>query len=66
MAKKLVIILDRAHGSNIAGKGSPDGTHKEWQWSKSICIKLYDKLRFEGYDVRFSAPEDIEPGLHQW
>ena len=64
MAKRLKIILDRAHGSDDVGKCSPDGTHKEWLWSKNICIRLRDALKKVGYDVCISVPEDTEPGLN--
>ena len=31
--RKLIVILDPAHGSDVKGKRSPDGTHLEYLWS---------------------------------
>ena len=30
MARRLLPIIDFAHGSDVAGKQSPDGRHKEY------------------------------------
>lgn len=59
----LTIILDDAHGYDVAGKGSPDGRHREWQWSKTYITLLGQHLTDIGFDVVYSAPEDNEPGL---
>ena len=52
--KKLIIILDPAHGSDVAGKRSPDGLHREYKWSREICADL--KILFEalGYEVHYT------------
>ena len=42
--RKLIVILDPAHGSDVKGKRSPDGTHLEYIWSREICKKLKDRL----------------------
>lgn len=62
-AHSLVIILDDAHGDNIAGKGSPDGRHREWQWSKFWVSELGRHLNDIGFTVQYTSPEDNEPGL---
>jgi|GEM_PF-1355507 len=62
-AHSLVIILDDAHGENVAGKGSPDGRHREWQWSKFWVTELGRHLNDIGFTVEYTAPEDKEPGL---
>lgn len=59
----LTIILDDAHGYDVAGKGSPDGRHREWQWSKTYTTLLGQHLTDIGFNVVYSAPEDNEPGL---
>ena len=38
--KSLCIILDPAHGNDVKGKCSPDGTHKEYLWSREICKRM--------------------------
>ena len=61
--RKLVIILDPAHGSDVPGKSSPDGSFKEYQYSREILNKLKPKLEAEGFRVEFSNTTDKEIGL---
>lgn len=61
--RKLVIILDPAHGEEVPGKGSPDGTHKEYKWSREICEKLKTHLTCLGFRVEITNPTDKEIGL---
>ena len=57
------IIIDYAHGINIAGKGSPDGRHKEWRWSREILKQVILRLEEAGVPVSISNPSDYEFGL---
>lgn len=61
--KKLQIILDPAHGSEVPGKRSPDGSHKEWKWSRDRCKEIAVILRAMGYTVLFTNETDREIGL---
>lgn len=61
--RNIVVIIDFAHGSNVKGKQSPDGSHKEWQWSREIGVMLSKKLQTLGFQVQYSNPCDIEMGL---
>ena len=63
--KKLIIILDPAHGSDVAGKRSPDGLHREYKWSREICADL--KILFEalGYEVYYTNHLETEIGLSE-
>lgn len=61
--KHLVIILDPAHGKDVKGKSSPDGKHKEWEWSRMINKKLSGKLEGLGYKVEYTSTSDYEIGL---
>ena len=63
--KKLVIILGCAHGADVKGKCSPDGTHREYKWSRLICGKLRDKLESLGYRVEYTNKTENEIGLSQ-
>lgn len=63
MKKNVILIFDPAHGVNILGKCSPDGTHREYTWSrerikalKTICTSL-------GYEVYVTTDSENEPGL---
>lgn len=61
--RNLVIILDPAHGSDVAGKSSPDGTHKEYIWSRNICNSLAKQLEDLDFRVEFTNTSELEIGL---
>lgn len=61
--KNLTIVLDPAHGRNVAGKQSPDGLHKEYLWSRSAINALKQLLIAQGFPVFVTALDDLEPGL---
>lgn len=61
--KKLVIILDPAHGKNVAGKCSPDKSHYEYLWSRERCKFLKLLLEARGYRVVLTTDSIDEPGL---
>ena len=60
---KLCCILDPAHGRNVIGKMSPDGLHKEYEWSRKRCKELERILKDNGYKVEYTTTSDNEPGL---
>lgn len=62
--KNLKILLDAAHGKNIAGKRSPDSTHIEYIWSRQIIDKVYVRLNQLGYETIKLIVEDIDPKDH--
>lgn len=62
---ELTIILDAAHGSDVAGKASPDGRHREYNWSRVWIAQLGQHLSDIGYNVVYTAPENTEPGLKE-
>ena len=61
--RKLKIILDPAHGSNVAGKCSPDKSHYEWMWSRQSCENIKQLIQEQGFTVYYSNESDIEIGL---
>ena len=61
--RNIVIILDPAHGVNIAGKRSPDSRHLEYKWSRDRVFSLEKKLSSLGYTVHVTTRGDKEPGL---
>ena len=64
MKKNIKILLDSAHGSNIAGKRSPDSSHIEYIWSRKMIKQIEVMLHTAGYDVVNLIPEDIDPKDH--
>jgi N-acetylmuramoyl-L-alanine amidase len=58
------VILDRAHGSNVHGKQSPDH-RKEWEWSDMMCKRIEPLLYEAGFKVFNIVTEPTEPGLNE-
>lgn len=61
--KHLVVILDPAHGSDVKGKRSPDGTHIEYKWSREREKELEVVLKSLGYKVYWTSTSEKEIGL---
>ena len=61
--KNLNIILDPAHGKNVAGKRSTDESHLEYLWSRERCTSLEKKLEKKGYNVEWTSRSIDEEGL---
>ena len=61
--KNIIIILDPAHGLDVAGKRSPDGKHRECIWSREREASLKKKLVEKGYEVYYTTDSINEPGL---
>lgn len=59
-----VVILGTAHGSNVAGKRSPDGRLREYAYSRDICRRVQAGLQAKGVKVFIDIPEDIEQSLN--
>lgn len=61
---KRVIILGTAHGSNVSGKRSPDGSHYEWRWSRAMCKRVKAMLNERGIDAVIDIEGDKETSLN--
>ena len=61
--KSILFILDRAHGKNVKGKRSPDGSFIEWESSQQIINKVKKGLKFLEIPFAETVQEDTEPGL---
>ena len=62
-AKKLLIILDPAHGEETPGKRSPDGRHREYRWSRERLAQVDILLKALGYTVVWTNTTNREIGL---
>ena len=60
---KLVVILDPAHGEEVPGKRSPDGKHREYKWSRDICLAIGKELANHDIKVVFTNLTQKEIGL---
>lgn len=61
--KILDIWLDPAHGAETPGKRSPDGSHREYIWSRMMIGRLREKLQSKGYSVNLTNSTNREIGL---
>lgn len=64
--KSYLLILDPAHGIDVPGKQSPDGSFIEWSWSRMMIRKMIPVLTNPEYPFDVYSPfllHDIEPGL---
>lgn len=59
----MVIILGTAHGSNVAGKCSPDKKLLEYKYSREIVSKVEAELVSKGYTVFVDVKTEVEPSL---
>ena len=60
---KVLFILDRAHGKNVRGKASPDGSFVEWQYSQKVVDALAMELSNMDIPYALTATSDSEPGI---
>lgn len=51
------ILIDNGHGSETPGKCSPDGTLREYLWTREVARMACDLLQAEGYDAILLVPE---------
>ncbi|WP_407403408.1 N-acetylmuramoyl-L-alanine amidase [Sodaliphilus sp.] len=58
-----LVILGTAHGSNVAGKCSPDKRFREYQYSREICNMLHAELTARGIKCTVDITADGEPSL---
>lgn len=61
---KILLILDVAHGKDVAGKRSPDGVFLEYKWSRELCSGIMKGLTSTYFDVLCPFLEnENEPGI---
>lgn len=58
-----LVILGTAHGSNVAGKCSPDKRLREYAYSREICKRVKEQLVARGIDCVIDIEGEIEPSL---
>lgn len=57
------ILIDNGHGINTPGKCSPDGTLKEWEYTRLLAEGIIESLKAKGYDAERIVHEDIDISL---
>ena len=57
------ILIDNGHGSNTAGKRSPDGRLMEYAYTREIAERVVHELRKRGLDAERIVREEIDVPL---
>ena len=57
------IWIDNGHGNNTAGKRSPDGTFREYAYTREIASRVVGGLIKLGYDAELLVPELYDVSL---
>ena len=57
------ILIDNGHGSNTAGKRSPDGLFREYAYTREIAAEVSYRLRRLGYNCELLVPELFDVSL---
>lgn len=63
MANRTVILIDNGHGYETPGKRSPDGSFREYAWTREVARMACDIFQAEGYNARLLVPEDRDVSL---
>lgn len=58
MANRTVILIDNGHGYETPGKRSPDGTFREYAWTREVARMTCDIFQAEGYSAQLLVPEN--------
>lgn len=61
----MIVLIDNGHGRDTAGKRSPDGRLREWDWTREIARGLTRRLTDRGINARLLVPEDEDIPLRQ-
>lgn len=60
-----IVIVDNGHGSETAGKCSPDGRIKEWEWTRRAAKAVAARLGAAGIDAVLLVPEENDIPLRE-
>lgn len=57
------ILIDNGHGENTQGKRSPDGTLREYSYTREIADRIVLELTKRGYDAERIVKENVDVPL---
>ena len=63
--KNIKILLDNGHGIDTPGKRSPDGTLREYKYTREIAEQIASELKRMGYDAERIVVEDKDVSLQE-
>ncbi len=61
----MIVIIDNGHGSNTAGKRSPDGKHREYRWARMFADRLKAALEAEGFTAHKIVTEETDVSIKE-
>ena len=61
----MTILIDNGHGKETPGKRSPDGSFREYAWTREVARMVCDIFQAEGYDARLLVPEEKDISLQE-
>lgn len=56
MNDRIKVLLDNGHGIDTAGKRSPDGKLREYDWNRKTANVTLSILKERGVDVELLVP----------
>ena len=59
------ILIDNGHGSDTPGKRSPDGSFREYRYTREIAATIVEELQMAGFDAERIVPEDTDVSLKE-
>ena len=59
------ILIDNGHGSDTAGKRSPDGRFLEYRFNRTIATRLVADLIDRSHDAQLLVPEETDISLQE-
>lgn len=59
------ILIDNGHGSDTAGKQSPDGRLREYLYTREIAARVVAELKEKGMDAVLLVPEKTDVPLQE-
>lgn len=62
---KVKICIDAGHGSNTAGKRSPDGSLREYEFNRDVANRIKNILVAHGVEVILTCSDDYDIPLQQ-
>lgn len=57
------VLIDNGHGKETPGKRSPDGTLREYAYTRGIARRIVEALRAKGIDAELLVPEEEDISL---
>lgn len=59
----MIVLLDNGHGEETSGKRSPDGTLREYAWTRELAIRIQSSLKQDGIECILITPETEDISL---